>query len=109
MMMGFVSFLFIASFAGTILWILQYSLKPVTQKFFSQTWHYYSSLIPVFFLLGGSEIMSRLVSFIPSASSGSNHIQAAGMIAEPYAQVSIIEQTAVNVSFWITQRFDELR
>lgn len=109
MMMGFVSFLFIASFAGTILWILQYSLKPVTQKYFSQTWHYYSSLIPVFFLLGGSEIMSRLVSFIPSASSGSNHIQAAGMIAEPYAQVSTIEQTAANVSFWITQRFDELR
>lgn len=109
MMMDFVSFLIIASFAGTILWILQYSLNPVTQKYFSQTWHYYSGLIPVFFLLGGSEIINRLVSLIPSAYSGSKHIQDAGMIAEPYAQVSTIEQTAANVSFWIMQRFDELR
>lgn len=108
-MMDFVSFLIIATFAGTILWILQYSLKPITQKYFSQTWHYYSSLIPVFFLLGGSEITSRLVSFIPSAYSGSNHNHNSRMITELHAQVSTIEQTAANVSLWITQRFDELR
>ncbi|WP_055108658.1 M56 family metallopeptidase [Paenibacillus ihumii] len=109
MMMDFISSLFIASFAGTILWILQYSLKPITQKYFSQTWHYYSSLIPVFFLLGGSGIMSRLVSFIPSASTSPNHIQDSGMMTELHDQVSTIEQTAANVSLWITQRFDELR
>lgn len=63
-MMTFLIHLLIASLVGTILWMTQNIIKQVTEKLFSQTWHYYTALIPVCFLLGGSEICIRLFSFI---------------------------------------------
>lgn len=62
-MMTFLIHLLIASLVGTILWMTQNVLKQVTDKLFSQTWHYYTALIPVCFLLGGSEICIRLFSY----------------------------------------------
>lgn len=60
-MMSFVFSLIIASLIGTILWIIKNVFKPITQKLFSWTWHYYTSLIPVFFFLGGTKIINELI------------------------------------------------
>lgn len=107
-MTDFITFLLLASFVGTILWMIQNMLTPVTRKYFSQSWHYYTGLVPVFFLLGGSEIISRLLSFIAPAHREANPIPGSGAIAETYAQVSTVEQTAAHVRLWITQLFDNL-
>lgn len=60
-MMSFVSSLIIASLVGTILWIIKNAFKSITQKLFSQTWHYYISLIPIFFFLGGTKVINELI------------------------------------------------
>ncbi|BBI30974.1 M56 family metallopeptidase [Cohnella abietis] len=107
-MMTLVLSLIIASSVGTIIWILQNSIKPFTQKVFSQTWHYYSALIPVFFLLDGSEIMIRLVSFIRSVLQDTSTISESGMIAEQNAHIIPMEQTGTNSSLFMNQLFDYL-
>ncbi len=94
--MGLVSSLVVASIAGTLVWILQISIKPVTQKFFSQTWHYYTGLIPVFFLLGGWEIVNRLVSFVRSVSSVTGVIPESVTFAERYSHAAPLEQTGTG-------------
>jgi len=116
MMLGFVSSLVVASIAGTLIWIVQSSIKPVTHKLFSQAWHYYTGLIPAFFLLGGSEIINRLVSFIRSVSSSDKGtIPEMGTIAEQYAHVTPIEQMRTSrrplVDFLLQfeLRLDDLR
>ncbi|GGH65660.1 hypothetical protein GCM10008014_45260 [Paenibacillus silvae] len=58
--------LFVASTVGSMIWLIQHILRTITEKFFSQTWHYYTSLIPVFFLLGGTEVTLHLFSYIES-------------------------------------------
>lgn len=65
-MMDFLLYLIIASLVGTILCIVQNIFKLVTRKLFSHTWHYYSSLIPVFFFLGGTKIITALIDLIGS-------------------------------------------
>lgn len=107
-MTDFITFLILASFVGTILWMIQNMLTPVTRKYFSQSWHYYTGLVPVFFLLGGSETISRLLSFIAPVHREANSIPGSGVIAKTYAQVSTVEQTAAHVRLWITQLFDDL-
>lgn len=108
-MMDFISLLMIASFIGTILWIVQNLLKPITQKYFSQTWHYYTGLIPAFFLFGGSVLLNRLFTLVLPVFSERQNIPVTGTNVEPYAPVTPLEQTAANVSMWMTQWFDELR
>ncbi len=104
--MGLVSSLVVASIAGTLVWILQNCIKPVTQKFFSQTWHYYTGLIPVVFLLGGSEIINRLVSFINSVSSDTGVIPETGTIAERFLHVA--PQTGIGSTLLGRQSTDLL-
>ncbi|MDN4069367.1 hypothetical protein NYE70_01460 [Paenibacillus sp. FSL R5-0407] len=72
----------LASFIGTILWMVQNMLTPVTRKYCSQTWHYYTGLVPVFFLLGGSEIISRLFSFIAPAHRAASPVPGSVAIVE---------------------------
>ncbi|MFU1798167.1 M56 family metallopeptidase [Paenibacillus azoreducens] len=91
--------LIMASFVGTIIWIVQTSVKPITQKLFSQTWHYYTSFIPVFFLLGGSAIINRLGPLIRSILTDSSTSPPAGKMTEPFIHVLPIEQTASHRSF----------
>ncbi|MDQ0176465.1 M56 family metallopeptidase [Bacillus chungangensis] len=113
-MMSFFLSLLITSFVGTIIWVLQNCIKPVTQKVFSPTWHYYSGLIPVFFLLGGSAaIINGLVPFIRSiipVPDTDTNLTAETMtetmtesitetMTEPLERVMPIEQTASHFSF----------
>ncbi|NLB32644.1 MAG: hypothetical protein GX818_02605 [Tissierellia bacterium] len=72
--MNFLIFLIIASLVGTILWIIQNILKPVTQKFFSQTWHYYTSLIPIIFFLGGTKVVTLLIDLIGSVLTSKREV-----------------------------------
>lgn len=100
--MGFLPSLLIASFVGTIIWIVQTSVKPITQKLFSQTWHYYTGFIPVFFLLGGSAIIGRLGPLIRSIVPDTGTSPPAGRMTEPYLydmHVPAIEQSASHRSF----------
>ena len=73
-MINFLIFLIIASLLGTILWIIQNILKPVTQKFFSQTWHYYTSLIPIIFFLGGTKVVTLLIDLIGSVLTSKREV-----------------------------------
>ncbi|MFD0713126.1 M56 family metallopeptidase [Paenibacillus sp. GCM10027626] len=107
-MMGFFLSLLIASFVGTIIWMVQSCVRPITQKVFSQTWHYYAGLIPVFFLLGGSEIINRLISFIRSVIPEAATIPESGSVAEHYAHITPIEKTATSSSLFMQQQFDYL-
>ncbi|GIP35084.1 M56 family metallopeptidase [Paenibacillus sp. J2TS4] len=86
--------LIIASLIGTFIWIVQNSIKPFTQKLFSQTWHYYTGLIPVFFLLGGAEILNRLIPFVQSM------LPDTGTSPTPGQDVHVLplEQTANSLS-----------
>lgn len=68
-MMDFLLLLIIASFTGSSLWILLNCIRPVTQKVFSQTWHYYTGVLPLFFFLGGSGFITRLIQLASSLQS----------------------------------------
>jgi beta-lactamase regulating signal transducer with metallopeptidase domain len=107
-MTSFFLSLLIASFVGTIIWVLQNSIKPVTQKVFSQAWHYYTGLIPVFFLLGGTEIVNRLISLIRSVLPDSRTIAESGTIAEQYVRIAPMEPTAASGSLFSKHWFDYL-
>lgn len=101
-MMTFLMSLVIGSFVGTIIWIVQSSIRPVTQKIFSQTWHYYTGLIPVFFLLGGSEILSRVISFLGSIGTVTDTSSRTGMIVQQYIPAQ------PTLSSFINKLFDNL-
>ncbi|MEJ8545286.1 M56 family metallopeptidase [Brevibacillus borstelensis] len=101
-MIDFLPSLIIASFVGTIVWIVQISAKPITQKLFSQTWHYYTGFIPVFFLLGGSAIINGLGLFIRSILPDTGTSPLTEKVTEPYIHdmhVLPIEQTASHHPF----------
>ncbi|GGD67176.1 M56 family metallopeptidase [Paenibacillus nasutitermitis] len=82
--------LLISSFVGTLIWMVQNLIKPVTNKVFSQNWHYYTRLIPVCFLLGGTVIINRLGeplrSVIPDTGTGIRWTP--GTISELYVMPS---------------------
>ncbi|MBP1906976.1 beta-lactamase regulating signal transducer with metallopeptidase domain [Paenibacillus turicensis] len=68
MMSSLIFSLLVASVVSTLIWMLQNCLKPLTHKVFSQAWHYYTGLIPIFLLLGGSELFIRLLRWFISVS-----------------------------------------
>jgi len=53
-----------SSVVGTILFGMLLLFKPITKRMFSKAWHYYMGFIPVFFLLGGTVIISILIGHI---------------------------------------------
>lgn len=57
-MMDFLMALLAASVIGSLIWLIITLLKPLTQKVFSQSWHYYTGLIPAFFLTGAAWVIS---------------------------------------------------
>ncbi|SEK49540.1 Signal transducer regulating beta-lactamase production, contains metallopeptidase domain [Paenibacillus sp. OK003] len=86
----------IASFVGSMIWIVQSSMRPITQKVFSQAWHYYTALIPVFFLLGGTEIMIRMIQFIHSFLTSKSVMIPSQSIIEQIEHISLIEHTVAG-------------
>jgi len=107
-MMSLVQSLLISSLVGTVIWLMQISIKPLTQKGFSQTWHYYSGLIPVFFLLGGSEIITRLIPVIRAALPDTGTSLEPTTIAEAHVHLSPMEQIGASSSLFMKQLFDYL-
>ena len=49
-----------SSLVGGILYITLRLIHPLTQKIFSKTWHYYSLVIPLVFLLGGTYLVGSI-------------------------------------------------
>ena len=47
--------------AGTLIFGILFLVRPMTEKLFSKAWHYYSLLVPLFFLLGGTLIAENLI------------------------------------------------
>lgn len=86
--------LIILSVVGTLLWLLLFSLKPITQKVFSQTWHYYTGLIPVFFLLGGESFINPIIQFVSSSLGSSKTSLGVGTIIESYKATFVANVTA---------------
>jgi len=58
------SSLIIATIVGTTLFVILLTLKPITERMFSKTWHYYMGLVPMFFLLGGVGVASMFAGFL---------------------------------------------
>jgi beta-lactamase regulating signal transducer with metallopeptidase domain len=54
-----------ASIAGSVIFAALAALHPLTSRVFSKTWHYYSLLIPLVFLLGGTQLAIGLLGLIP--------------------------------------------
>ena len=71
MLMGsFVQLLVTASVVGAVVFCFTIALRPVTEKLFSKTWHYYMGLVSILFFLGGAGFVSipvRLAAFAVSA------------------------------------------
>lgn len=86
--------LLLASCVGTLVWIAQNVVRPVTRNLFSQTWHYYAGLIPAFFFLGGAEIVSRLIAFARSRWPAPS--PSAASVAERTAAAVPLEGVAAN-------------
>ncbi|WP_127489506.1 M56 family metallopeptidase [Paenibacillus ehimensis] len=105
--MAIVLSLIIASVVGTIIWMVQNIIKPVTQKVFSQTWHYYTGLVPLFFLLGGSELINKLVPFMRSVWPDTGITPRPTTMAGQDVLIPI-EQTAASSSLGMRQLFVDL-
>ena len=45
---------------GTLVFTILLLLRPISEKLFSKTWHYYSLFVPLFFLLGGTLLAPNL-------------------------------------------------
>ncbi len=106
-MMYFLLSLFVASLIGTVLWAIQNIFKPVTQKLFSQTWHYYTALIPIFFLLGGAVIIKNLFVIIMSALTAGSTILPIGDNTWEFPLFCGPEQNTAGLSF-VNQLFVNL-
>jgi len=46
--------LFASGIVGSVIFALLLAIRPVSAKIFSKTWHYYSLIVPLVFLLGGA-------------------------------------------------------
>jgi|GEM_PF-1955879 len=53
-----------SSIVGSVVFITLLLLHPIISKIFSKTWHYYSLLIPLIFLLGGTHVAISLTDTI---------------------------------------------
>lgn len=100
--------LIIASSVGSVIWIIQNSIRPLTQKLFSQTWHYYTTLIPVFFLVGGTEIMVRVIPLIRSILNKSV-TTLSGSIPQKISPVPLMEDTTASSSPFLQTLVGSLR
>ena len=56
--------LIISSVVGSVVFIALLLFRPITDKMFSKTWHYYSLLVPLIFLFGGTHIVISLTGLI---------------------------------------------
>ena len=61
--------LIISSVVGSVALAALLQLRPITGKMFSKTWHYYSLLVPLVFLLGGSHVAVSLIGLIPQSAT----------------------------------------
>ena len=55
-----------SSIVGSVVFLVLLLLRPITEKFFSKTWHYYCLFVPLVFLLGGTHIAMNLTGLIPN-------------------------------------------
>ncbi|MDR1641943.1 MAG: hypothetical protein LBT59_19810 [Clostridiales bacterium] len=78
-----------ASFIGSAVWIALLCLRPTTGRLFSQTWHYYASLISLAFLLGAASLAP------PAAFLGKGLLSKLGA---PESEASAIEPSSKDMS-----------
>ena len=58
--MNLLSGLLASGIVGSITFIALLIIRPISEKFFSKTWHYYSLLVPIAFMLGGTLLAGEL-------------------------------------------------
>ena len=58
--MSFLRGLLVSGLAGSALFVALLALRPLTARLFSKTWHYYSLIVPIAFMLGGGAALGRL-------------------------------------------------
>lgn len=91
--------LLIASVVSTLLWMLQNCLKPLTLKLFSQAWHYYTGLIPIFFLLGSSVLFIRLLRWSISVSFYQTPISEPHIMLQQSVQSGLLAEAKENYTY----------
>ena len=67
-----------STIVGSVVFFVLIALCPITTKVFSKAWHYYCLLVPLFFLLGGTQAAVRLADLLPQAEQS-------GYLAMPIA------------------------
>jgi len=61
-----------STIVGSLVLILLVVLRPVTDRVFSKTWHYYSLLVVLIFLLGGTHVSVGLAGLMPNIGTEAN-------------------------------------
>jgi len=56
-----------STMVGSIVFFALLALRPITTRVFSKAWHYYCLLVPLFFLLGGTQVAALLADLLPQA------------------------------------------
>jgi len=51
----------VSGITGTLVLVILLLFRPITEKLFSKTWHYYSLFVPLFFMLGGTLFTGELM------------------------------------------------
>ena len=59
--MNFLYGLLVSGLVGSMIFVVLLAIRPVTMKLFSKTWHYYSLLVPMSFLLGGTIVAAGVI------------------------------------------------
>ena len=62
--MNFLYGLLASGLVGSLIFVVLLAIRPVTVKLFSKTWHYYSLLVPILFLLGGTVIAAGVINHV---------------------------------------------
>ena len=64
--MNLLSALVTNSIVGSVILITLLLFRPITNKIFSKSWHYYCLIVPLVFLLGGTHIATILANLTPT-------------------------------------------
>jgi len=83
-----------SSIVGSLVLILLLALKPITNRVFSKTWHYYSLLVALIFLLGGTHIPVGWADLIPNIGTEAN---SASINVHPFSELSEVVPIPMGV------------
>jgi len=87
---------------GTIVFVILLVIRPISERVFSKTWHYYSLAVPLVFLLGGTLLAGGLMNHAQNLSAESNNTAPSIHVEAAELQNNFVMQ-AMPVNFTIVE------